>query len=559
MLTHIHVRDFTIINELDLAFAEGMCVLTGETGAGKSILIGALGLVLGDRADAETVRQGTEKAEVSIIVNIEACARVNHWLKERDLSSGNECHLRRVVPREGPSRAYINGSPASVGMMKTLGEALVDIHGQHQHQSLGRTDIQRQLLDGHAENGSCLERLTQLYRDWQSTKQRLAVLSIDNDERQTRLELLRYQIRELVELGLGETELGKLETEYQRLAHAEQLRGITQSAHTALYEDDQHAVYSQLGEITAQLEALSRLDEDLNAFVSLLGGAQVQIQEAANGLRRYRDNLETDPARLAWIEERLATIHAIARKHHVPAAQLPVQLSELQSELASMESSELDLDSLRARLEKIQAEYRSLAYDARDRRLAAATDLNARITKAMQELGMGGGQFEIRVQPLPDNTEPSSTGLDHVQFTVSTNAGHPPKPLVKVASGGELSRISLAIQMVAASRLSIPTLIFDEVDSGIGGAVAETVGRQLRALGTTHQVLCITHLPQVAAQAHHHYHVRKLKRESVTVAEIKPLATDDRVEEIARMLGGLEMTEQTRAHAAEMITRAQSR
>lgn len=557
MLTHIHIRNFVIVDELELTLGPGLCVLTGETGAGKSILIDALGLVLGDRADSGSIGGQADKAEISLIVTLDDAPEVSQWLDAHDLSAGDECLLRRVISRDERSRAYINGSPTSLSLVKTLGEMLVDIHGQHAHQSLVRRDAQRQLLDTQANHAQQTTRLAQLYREWQALRQRIESLSIEQESRQARLDWLHYQIAELAELGLSEQEIGELEAEHQRLANAETLGRRAESAYVDLYEGDHTSLYAELGRIHSSLQELQRLDPRLDELAQLLENAQMLLQEAASGLRHYRDSLELDPGRLEWVETRIASLYDLARKHRVTPEQLPAQLAALEGELAALQRPQSDLTQLQEQLTRTQGAYRRLGEEISNRRRSVAARLSRTATTAMHELGMPGGAFQVSVEPQ-DNAPPSPNGFDEIEYLVSTNPGQALKPLSKVASGGELSRISLALQVVAAHRPSIPTLVFDEVDSGIGGAVAETVGRQLRALGEHRQVLCVTHLPQVAAQAHHHYRVRKSQRGAVALTQIKPLTTTDRVEEIARMLGGVELTDRTRAHAQEMISRAQN-
>jgi DNA repair protein RecN (Recombination protein N) len=556
MLTHIHIRDFAIIEELELSLGRGLCVLTGETGAGKSILIDALGLVLGDRAESHTVRHSAAKADLAIGVHIGDLPQVIRWLEERDLHLGDECLLRRVVTREGRSRAYINGVPTPLATVRTLGEMLVDVHGQHEHQSLLRRDSQRRLLDEHGGNAARLAELARVYEQWRDLGRRLEALSSAQDEREGRRELLRYQLRELTDLGLGQEEASELESEHQRLAHVGQLKSGALELYHTLYEAEDGAVHTLLATLCARLDALADTDPALGEYHELLQGAQIQVEEAADGLRRYAERLELDPRRLEWVEARLATVHELARKHRVAPGQLPSRQGELERELVALEDPEQDLERMQEASGALEARYTELAQEIGETRRRTAQRLSAQVTDAMQGLGLQGGEFRIEVQ-TPGQAQPSRSGWEHIDFLVSANPGQPRRSLSKVASGGELSRISLAIQMVAANSLHIPTLIFDEVDVGIGGAVAETVGRHLRALGGRRQVLCVTHLAQVAAQAHHHYQVRKTTRRSTTLTHIATLSTQARVEEIARMLGGVEMTEQTRAHALEMITRAQ--
>jgi DNA repair protein RecN (Recombination protein N) len=556
MLTRIHIRDLAIIDELELEFDAGLSVLTGETGAGKSILIDALGLVLGDRAASDAVRDGAEKAQITLGLDIEHQPAVLAWLAEHELEAEDECWLRRVVGRDGRSKAYINGSPAPLNLVRQLGEMLVDIHGQHEHQSLLRGETQRQVLDVQAGNAEQLTALQACYREFRALQQRLDKLTTQDSERAERLDLLKFQVRELKELSLGADEFDGLSEEHRRLAHAGRLRDGSLAAYMALYEGDD-TVDAWLSRVMAELEPLRELDATLGPPVELLSAAQTQLREATSELRHYADGLDLDPARLAWVEARLADIHHLARKHRVMPAELPAHLAALETELTSLQSPELDLAQLRARLEVVEQEYRALARAVHEARAAAAAELNAAVTDAMQEIGMAGGRFEIALDYRPEDS-PVPHGLDRVEFQVSGGAGQNLKPLHRVASGGELSRISLAIQIVAAQGLSIPTLIFDEVDAGIGGGVAEAVGRQLRRLGEQRQVLCVTHLPQVAAQAHHHFQVAKRTQKRGMRTRVTSLESTERVEEIARMLGGLELTDKTRAHAQEMIVRAQT-
>ncbi|MEN8131652.1 MAG: DNA repair protein RecN [Pseudomonadota bacterium] len=557
MLIHIHIRNFAIIDELELELRPGMCVLTGETGAGKSIIVDALGLVLGDRADSRVIRQGTDRAEITVTVDISNLPAAKSWLAEHDLLSDNECILRRIIARDGRSRAYIGGSPVPLSQLKPLAEMLVDIHGQHEHQSLLRRDMQRRLLDNHAGNESQLKKLDHIYRQWRTVKSRFEYLSNETQAREARIDLLRYQLQELREVSIDKQQLDALEQEHQRLSNVERLRQGCESAYFDLYENDDAALYSQLGRLANSLDELTELDASISESIELLCAAQVQLAEAAKGLHGYSAELEEDPQRLEWLENQIALIQDLARKHRLQPDQLPQRLMEIESELDSLQDPDVDPQKLAARMEELHIEYQQLAKQIRHSRETTAQSLSKETTAAMQALGMKGGRFYIDVEPL-DSQQPSPSGLDRIEFLVSSNPGQPLQSLNKIASGGELSRISLAIQMVAANSLSIPTLIFDEVDSGIGGGVAEAVGRQLHKLGRNRQVLCVTHLPQVAAQAHHHYQVKKLKQKKLTTTRIDALSLTNRVSEIARMLGGLVMTEQTLAHAEEMITRAQN-
>ncbi|GBE48969.1 DNA repair protein RecN [bacterium BMS3Bbin12] len=552
MLTQLQIRDFAIVESLDLELEAGMTVLTGETGAGKSILVGAVGLVLGDRADADAVRHGAERAEVSAGFDLATNPAAQAWLCAQELDADEECVLRRTLSREGRSRAYVNGRPVPLQALKAVGTLLVDIHGQHEHQSLLRPEVQRHWLDacgGHLELAREVERA---WRRWKGLEREHAALLADASDGAARTELLTYQLRELEALGLTEDELPLLEEEHRRLANAERLIGTAQETLAALYEDDERSVAAVLGGALAAVQGLQELDPRLAGIGEYLENARIQVDEAADELRTYLDRLDLDPERLRRIEERLSTIHDLARKHRVAPAELPARRLALEEELHALTQVDVrrtDLESVRAAAHRA---FEDAAGQLGTRRKRAAARLSRRITEAMQDLGMPGGRFEVGLRTA---TEGGPGGHEGVEFLVSANPGQPPRPLRKVASGGELSRISLAVQITSLGEEALPSLIFDEVDSGIGGAVAETVGRHLRSLGGRHQVLCVTHLPQVASLAHHHLQVDKHTRRGTTRTRIRVLDPGERVGEVARMLGGLEITPQTLAHAEEMVQR----
>jgi DNA repair protein RecN (Recombination protein N) len=557
MLTHLQIRDFAIVVHLELDLTSGMSAVTGETGAGKSIMIDALGLLLGDRADSTVIRQGAERADISATFDLRDLPDLQNWLTEQALGGADEeCHLRRVISQNGRSRAYIDGSPQPLQMLRDFGERLVDIHGQHAHQSLFKRDMQRQLLDDYADNQALLTELASKYRQWLEVGQRLENLRKHSDEKAAQRDLLHYQVRELQGLNLSDGELLELEAEHVRLANADRLLASCQRAVTQLYESDEFSVQKLLGQVLDEITSLSDLDPQLVGTGELLNGALIQVGEASDELRRYLQRIELDPGRFSWVEERLADIQTLARKHRLDPQALPDLLKRLQGELEELENVEYHQETLQKRLEEAWQDYQNSAQTLSKRRTTHAAELAKRVSEAMQDLGMQGGRFEIS---LSRQDRPTLQGLEKVEFLVSANPGQPLKSLAKVASGGELSRISLAIQVIAARSARIPTLIFDEVDVGIGGGVAEVVGRQLRALGETRQVLCVTHLPQVAAQAHHHLKVSKHTDEQSTYTMIDPLEPQARIEEIARMLGGVELTANTWAHAEEMIATASRR
>ena len=550
MLTQLRVRDFAIVEELELELAAGMTAVTGETGAGKSILVDAIGLLLGDRADSGVIRHGAERTDISAVFDLDALPTARAWLAERDLNEAGECHLRRVVTRNGRSRNYINGVPQPAQALRELGERLVDIHGQHEHQSLLRREAQRQLLDDYAGNQTFVAELAERYRNWSQLRQDLRALRQASGERDARLDILRYHLRELVALDLAEGEVAELEREQRRLANASQLLETGQRLLGWLTEGDGDAMADRLGQSLRELDTLSRLDPRLAPVSELLNAALIQVQEAGGELRGYVSDLDLDPEHLARIEQRLAAALQLARKHRTAPEELPALRARFETELDRLEHSETRLDELQQAVKAARAVYQEQADRLSERRTAAARELGERVSGALAELGMPGGRFHIA---LERQDQPAPGGLETVEFQVSANPGQPLRPLAKVASGGELSRISLAIQVITARAARIPTLIFDEVDSGIGGGVAEVVGRQLRALGGNRQVLCVTHLPQVAAQAHQHFKVEKQTDGASTHTQVLPLDASARVAEIARMLGGLELTASTLAHAREMV------
>jgi DNA repair protein RecN (Recombination protein N) len=551
MLTCIHIRDFAIIDSLELDLGRGLSVLTGETGAGKSILVDALGFVLGDRADAGLIRHGAKQAEVSAEFDLTDAPAAANRLAEQDLSDGDTCLLRRVVTSEGRSRGYINGRPVPMHALKSLGEHVLDIHGQHEHQSLLRADVQMALLDGF---GCAAERAgtEQRFRDWQTAAERLNALAAANDNRSERLDLLRYQVGELDALGLAPGEATELDAEHARLANAGRLIEGCRATLDVLYDNEEISAQQLLANAERDLAELTELDPALASMAETAASAAVNVTEVADSLRHHLASLDIDPERLQWVESRIGDIHDLARKHRVEPDELPATLDRLRGELETLDQSGEQLDQLTEQVRQRERAYLEAAQSLHAARTKAAAELDAAISDAMRELGMPGGRFAVQLDFQPDGRFASS-GLDRVTFMVSANPGHPLRPLAKVASGGELSRIALAIQVVGARAGALPSLVFDEVDSGVGGGVAEIVGRKLRALSADRQVLCVTHLPQVASQAHRHFRVDKQTGRDITRTTIAPLGDQDRIEELARMLGGVKITQTTRDHAREMI------
>ncbi|VAW69259.1 DNA repair protein RecN [hydrothermal vent metagenome] len=554
MLNHIRIRNFAIIDHLDLDFKNKLTTLTGETGAGKSILLGALGLLLGDRADSDSVRAGSSKAEISAEFDISSLEKVQSWLAHKELDGEGECLLRRRLGADGRSRAFINGSPVPLQDMKQLGEMLVDIHGQHEHQSLMKNELQRQLLDDYAKHKKLLSDVKITFNNWTQERKKLNALQASYKDKNDRLDLLRYQVNELEALALQSGEFEALQREHQLLANADQLSESTASALVVLYDADESALYSLISQQHRSIESLLTTDKSLTPVCDLLSDAMVQIEESASLLRDYNDNLESNPQRFIEVDSRLGIIHDLSRKHNISSNQLCSLYDTLAGEFNELDNTDENLNQLQSSVKQLESDYRTLTKKLTASRIKTAKKLNKSISKSMQTLGMAGGQFQIDI--CTKQTD-SAHGVDQIEYQVSTNAGQPFKALAKTASGGELARISLAIQMITAQQGRIPTLIFDEVDSGVGGGIAEIVGKHLRALGESRQVFCITHLPQVASQAHHHMQVFKNSDGKETCTEIVSLDMAQRVDEISRMLGGIEITQQTIDHAKDMLKRSQ--
>ncbi len=555
MLSHIFVKDLAIVSSLELDLEAGMTALTGETGAGKSILIDALGLALGDKPDADMIRAGCERAEVTAGFDLDACPDARRWLEEQDLQDGDECLVRRLLVRRGRSRAHVNGRPATGAQLQGLGERLVDIHGQHAHQSLLRAAAQRDLLDRYGGIKALAAQVADLYRGYRENDDRLRRLRAESADRAARLDLLRYQVEELASLGMTAAEIQDLDQEQKRLANLGELQGTTARLLDQIY-DGEPSLHTGLSHAVTDLDTLIGFDEGLAETRELVEGAAIQVEEAAGDLRQYLDGLDLDPGLLDQVETSLALVHELSRKYRVLPEQIPETLEAMREELESLERDDTTLDTLARECEEARDAFIAAGKRLSGERTRAAADLAETVVSAMQELGMAGGRFAVEVSRI-ELESAGAHGLDRVELLVSANPGQPLQPLAKVASGGELSRISLAIQVATAECGAIPSLVFDEVDVGIGGGVAEIVGKLLRTLGTARQVLCVTHLPQVAAQAHNHLQVRKLTRDGQTYTAIEPLDPEERVGEIARMLGGQEITKKTLAHAREMIGRSQ--
>lgn len=552
MLVSLQIRDFAIVDRIAAEFAPGMTVLTGETGAGKSILVDALGLVLGERGSGKLVRGGAIRAEFSAEFDVSAMPQPRAWLEENSLDEDDECLLRRVINADGRSRAFINGNAVPVQQLKSLGEMLIDIHGQHFHQSLGRKPVQRDLLDYFGDLTALREKTATAFVHWTSLVSRLESLLAADADRESRLDLLAFQLQELETLAAQPGEFDTLRAESQKLANSERLvEGVTLALAVLSDHENSNAIAS-LAEALRSVENLVEYDDKLLAVAQLLDNAGIQINEACDELRRYGGTIDMDPQHQNQVEERLNSMQSMARKHRVTPHELPdlvLRLREEYDELNHAEERGRELEREAAAAETV---YRQHAADLSQRRKRAARKFAAAVTETMAGLGMPGGVFEIEIQPLPDHAA-RVTGIDEIEFQISANPGQPPMPLARVASGGELSRMSLAVQVIASGGSTIPTMVFDEVDSGVGGGVAEMVGRRLAEIGNSRQVLCVTHLPQVASLADHHFRISKVTDGKATRTQIHELDHDERIDELARMLGGVEITEKTRAHAAEMF------
>jgi len=555
MLHYLRIENFAIVTQVELHWQLGLTTITGETGAGKSIIIDALELLVGGRADNSMVRQGCSAA--FLFAEFAISPKIYKWLHQHDLALADEkhqCQIRRVISTSGRSRAYINDRPVSLYSLKQLGALLLDIHGQHAHQSLLNHDVQRQLLDDMADDQQAIKTVKKAYQQWKQLHDNLQQLGGNAQDREARLSLLRYQVEELSHFELTNTALRTLESEHQRLAHAKQLLQSAHYAQQLLAEDDNNSVLSALNHANNSLTEGLQHDKNLSNIVELLGHAIIQVQEASTELNHYSQQLDADPLLFEQIEQEYSQLRDLARKHHIEYEILPEHYTQLCEQLADLENYEQRAAELEQAIKQAEQQYQSCAEQLHKQRCETAQTLQAGIIKNVQQLGMPHGQLVIDVVMNPHST-PSVLGSDTVTFLVSTNPGHAPRPLHKVVSGGELSRISLAIQVITAQKSGVNTLIFDEVDVGISGGVAEIVGNLLRNLGKKRQILCITHLPQVASQGKQHLQVQKFSDGTTTHSGLVSLNPQQRIEEIARMLGGVEMTAQTLAHAEEMLAR----
>jgi DNA repair protein RecN (Recombination protein N) len=557
VLTCLHVRNFAIIDEVGIELGPGMTVLTGETGAGKSLLVDALSLVLGERGGTGLARDPGKRIELAASFDVADAPAARDWLAAQSLDADGECLLRRVIGEDGRSRAFVNGNAVPLASLKELGELLLDIHGQHFHQSLVRRDVQRDLLDHHGGLAGERAAVAAAWSAWRALEERLRELREAAADRAARLDLLAFQVQELDALALGPGEYAECVAEREQFRHGAQLAGHVHGALGALSEGEPDNAQRLIAEAAHRLAAAATIDGSLERVRALVEEASIQVGEAVEALERYGDSLEADPARLEWLEDRLDAIRTIARKHRVEPEALPELQAELKRKLAELSDADATTTRLEQKAGAARAAFLAAAAALTDGRRKAAKRLAAQVTDAMRGLGMPQGVFEVALTPRPPE-DAGPAGTDDIEYLISANAGQAPMPLARVASGGELSRMSLAIQVIASDGSAIPTMVFDEVDAGVGGGVAEMVGRRLKALAAARQVLCVTHLPQVASLADHHWRVAKLSDGKTTRTSVTLLSDAERVEEIARMLGGVKITKRTRDHAAEMLQNGRS-
>jgi len=552
MLQELTIQNLALIEKLHLSFHTGFSTLTGETGAGKSILLDALGLTLGERADSRLVRHNTPRADVTAQFNIENHPNIQAWLKQHELEDEQDCILRRTVTPEGRSKAYINSCPVPASQLKKLGSLLINIHGQHEHQSLLTSTKQLELLDAYADHPTLTSACQQSYQTWQALQKKLKIQLENQAENQNKLELLHFQNTEFNEVQPIQGEFETLSQEQHQLSHAKEIQNACQTAYDAI--EGESGAIKKINQAIVSLEQIAHVTPQLQTHLAQLNSALIEAQEAAADIQHQASTTELDPQRLNTIEERLSQLFNLAKKYNIDPAELTIKQKQLQQSLSKLTQSEDSLDALKQEIENAWIHFQDQAKQLQTSRQKAAQTLSNIVTKGMQTLGMPNGQFEVRLETLET---PNVMGLDKVAFYVTANKGQPPQPLAKVASGGELSRISLAIQVATAEVVSLPTLIFDEVDVGIGGGIAEVVGKKMQQLGSHKQILSITHLAQVASHGHHHLHIEKQTRNGQTYTHVTELPHEKRVEELARMMGALTVTEQTLNHAKEMLKNAQ--
>jgi len=552
MLNQLTIKHYAIVEQLDLELKPGMTVITGETGAGKSIMLDALSLTLGDRADKDVIQPGQDRAEISASFSIDDNPEAREWLHTQEYAADDNCILRRIITLEGRSKAYINGNPVTLQELKQLGEMLVDIHSQHEHQSLLKTSTHQRLLDDFCDTRELAASVAARAQDWLSLNSTLQAMQNEAEEHNARFELQQYQLKELDELALGMEEYPELEAEHQQLSHAETIVATLQGALDLCRENDEHNIQSALGQVMAMLDELPYRSAAVESACEMLNTAMIQLEEAGSELKRAAESLDIDPARLQDVDERLSAVHQLARKHRVKPDELAAFHQKLKEQLSDASSADEQLARLQEQLNTIKKDYQALADELSKKRNKGAKELAAAVNQQLARLDMQSASFSIALHPAASE-KPASRGNESIEFLVSTNPGQPPKALIKIASGGELSRISLAIQVVTAQTSAIPSLIFDEVDVGIGGQVALSVGELLRQLGEKGQVLCVTHQAQVASQGKQHLYVSKSAGKSAISTRVEELTGEAKVTEIARMLGGNANNESSMAHARQMM------
>jgi DNA repair protein RecN (Recombination protein N) len=550
MLNQLTIRDFAIVESLDLELNQGMTVVSGETGAGKSIMLDALGLTLGNRAETGTVRLGAEKADITASFNIAEIPSAEQWLRDNDLDNCGECILRRVITKEGRSRCYINGRPSPANSVKALGEHLIAIHGQHEHQRLLKKDHHRTLLDDFSGLTKLAEQTRQAFQHWSKLNTELTHLSEQSTEQTARIQLLSYQIEELDQLALHKNELKQLEQEQKTLANAGEILSTGHQFISLASEDESSNCVQSLNQCRQLLANIQSESPSVRQAAEMLDSALIQVEEASTEMRHYLERVEVNPTRQLEVEERLSTIFEIARKHRIKPDEITTLHQTLQQEFASLSRTDEELEQLEKAVETTYAQLIECANKLSEKRRKGAKQLSKLVGQQLHSLGMPAASLTVQLSPLE---RPTAHGMEDVEFLIVTNQGQPAKPLGKIASGGELSRISLAIQVITAQTSTTPTLIFDEVDVGIGGAIAEVVGKLLKKLGESAQILCVTHQPQVASQGHQHLFVSKRSDKQQTHTQIDQLTEERRIEEIARMLGGISITERSIEHAREML------
>ncbi len=551
----INISNYTLVESLEIEFTQGTTAITGETGAGKSLVLDALGMALGDRADTDTIRHGKERAEITATFDINTIDAAKAWLDANDFNSDDNCILRRIYTREGRSRGYINGQPSTMSQLQELGDMLTDIHSQHEHQSLLRKETHCRLLDEYAKAEDLASKVASEYSAWHKVHLDLTNLLQRSDELDNRKDLLRFQVNELQQIDLTAKHLEQLELEQKTLANAEQ---IVQDSHNLLAICEQAEEFNLRDSLNKALSILANIEykpDALKITEELLQGGLIQIEEAINEISHHIDRFEADPQRLQTVEEQLSAVFQLSRKHRVNPDQLEITLQTLEAELKNLIGGSENINAMEEKLADLAKSYEKSAKQLSSKRKSASKTMAKEINRQLQKLSMEGAELLVQLSPI-SHGEYRSSGLEEVEFLLATNPGQPHKMLAKIASGGELSRVSLAIQVVAANHSKIPTLVFDEVDVGIGGSTADIVGQLIKQLGERGQVISVTHQPQVAAHAHHHYRASKVIEDNSAESLMVPLNQQQRVEELARMLGGAKVTKQTLSHASELLSLA---